>query len=318
MRLHENEKEFTELIEVVSTNLKIDKRIVEKDYWVSFILSRLIDFTQKEQVIFRGGTSLTKCYTDLKRFSEDIDLAINNTTQLGRSGIKKLIRDVEKHIVKGFTEYPGGIKREDYRNVEYEYPIIFSNPFLKEVNTNIKIEIVSFLNPNPFEIRLVKSIIYEYLVTNDMQNEIFEFALEPFSINVLSIKRTLVDKIVSLVRMSYKKDLLELKSKTRHLYDLHMTYNTCGINEFYSDKDHLLEIIALVRQDEKLSKFKYEYPFESRWSISPLFKTIKENEIKDNYEMNFGREFVYGELPKYKDVLLTMEKIQNHLEIVGE
>jgi hypothetical protein len=43
-----------------------------------------------------------------------------------------------------------------------------------------------------------------------------------------------------------------------------------------------------------------------------------ESEIKDNYERNFGIEFVYGELPKYKDVLLTMEKIQNHLEIVGE
>jgi hypothetical protein len=43
-----------------------------------------------------------------------------------------------------------------------------------------------------------------------------------------------------------------------------------------------------------------------------------EKEFKDNYEMNFGREFVYGELPKYNDILLTMDKIQSYLKLAGE
>jgi hypothetical protein len=165
---------------------------------------------------------------------------------------------------------------------------------------------------------MVKSILYDYLMANGMEKYVLQFKLEPFTINVLSINRTLMDKIVSLVRMSYKEDLLELRAKTRHLYDLHMTYNTDEVKAFYCNKDHVLEIISLVRQDERASTFNKEYPYKERWSRAPLFDLLQKKEIQESYETNFGKEFVYGDLPKYEDVLSTIAKIRQHLEDVGE
>jgi hypothetical protein len=319
MNLHLKREQLKELILVVSEFYKIDKSIVEKDYWVTFALYKLLSFEKKDFIIFRGGTSLTKCYVDLKRFSEDIDLAINKVNEISRTKLKKLIKEAEKHIAADFKECPGGTKREDYRDVEYKYPSVFDGAGIMEMNPNIKIETVSFMTPNPFEKRPVKSIIYNYLEEKGLMDFIKEFGLEPFEINVLSVRRTVIDKIVALVRMSYKTDLKELRAKTRHLYDLHLTYmNMPEIRNFYGDKADLLNIIKIVRDDEEISYFKDQYSYKEKWSEAPLWELIKDKEVMRSYEMHFGKEFVYGELPEYPQVLKSMHEIRGYLKNAGE
>lgn len=318
MNLHKDEENFKSLLEITAEHYGIDIRIVEKDYWVSYTLSKLQTFDRKDLIIFRGGTSLTKCYTDLKRFSEDIDLAVNKDAKLNPTQVKKLIKDVEKYICVDFTESDSNKNRKngDYRNVEYKYPSIFKGSTLTELNPSLKIETVTFLTPNPYEKRLVKSIIYDYLTEKELEQFINKYELEPFELNVLSIKRTLMDKIVSLVRMSYLDDTSELLTKTRHLYDLHLTYNT--VKDFYTDRDELSYVIDLVRKDEEISNFKDQYPYKEKWSKAPIWTLIEQNEIKKSYENNFGKEFVYGKLPKYSDILKSLKLIQQHLIDVNE
>lgn len=318
MNLQVNEENFKALIEVVSEYYNIDEKIIEKDYWVTYCLSRLLSFNRKDMIIFRGGTSLTKCYKDLKRFSEDIDLSVNKTNELSTSQLKKLITDVEKHICSEFQECNSSlnIKQGAYRNVEYTYPTIFKGSELREMNSNLKIETVTFLTPNPFEKRFVNSIIYNYLKEKKLEEFIKAYNLEPFEINVLSIYRTLMDKMVSLVRMSYNTGSKELLSKTRHLYDLHLTYDE--VKDFYLNKEHLSEIVSLVRVDEENSRFKDEYPYLEKWSNAPIFEIIYEKQIEDSYKFNFGKEFVYGNLPAYSKVVDTLKKIQSHLKDIGE
>lgn len=318
MNLHNDKEAFKSLLEVASEHYGIDIRIVEKDYWVSYSLSKLLTFDRKDLIIFRGGTSLTKCYTDLKRFSEDIDLAINKEESISPSQLKKLIKDVEKYICVDFVEAESSTNRKsgDYRNVEYKYPSLFEQSLLTEMNPSLKIETVTFLTPNPYEKRLVKSIVFDFLKERGFDQHIVQYELQPFELNVLSIKRTLLDKIVSLVRMSYKDDLSEFLTKTRHLYDLHLTYET--VREFYLNKEELISVIELVRQDEEVSDFKKQYPYQQKWSKAPVWDLIKKDDIRKSYEDNFGKEFVYGELPKYNGILKTLATIKQHLEDVGE
>lgn len=318
MILHKDSQTFKELLEVTSEYYGIDIRIVEKDYWVSYTLSKLLTFDKKDLIIFRGGTSLTKCYTDLKRFSEDIDLAVNKEKPLNPSQLKKLITDVEKYICVDFVEIENGINRKsgNYRNVEYNYPSLFEENSLTEMNSSLKIETVTFLTPNPYEKKQVRSIVYDYLKEKEFDEYISQYGLEPFELNVLSIKRTLMDKIVSLVRMSYNDDLSELLTKTRHLYDLHLTYDT--VTEFYLNKDELSSVIELVRQDEEVSNFKEQYPYKEKWSKAPIWSLIEKGEVKKSYKEKFGKEFVYGDLPKYSEILKSIKIIQKHLIDVGE
>lgn len=318
MKLHVDRDNFKDLIEIVSSELNLDKKIIEKDYWITYALSKLSE-ANNENVIFRGGTSLTKCYIDLKRFSEDIDLAIN-TSNLNNTQIKKIMRNTEKIMTDKFIEVDDGdnIKSGDYRKVQYKYESIVGNNKgiyeLGELNENIKIETVTFLKPNPYEKRKVKSMIYDYLEKKNMIDVIEEFQLEPFDINVLSIKRTILDKIVSLIRMSYEDGIEELKGKTRHLYDLHLTFEF--LRDFYENKAELKRIIQLVLDDEEKSKFKDKYPYKEKWNKAPIWNIINSGDLKEYYEDRFGKSFVYGKLPAYEDVVKSINKIREYIQLI--
>ena len=63
--------------EVAAANLNIMPQLVEKDFWVCWILKVLFSLPEVgEHLTFKGGTSLSKCYNVIKRFSEDIDISI--------------------------------------------------------------------------------------------------------------------------------------------------------------------------------------------------------------------------------------------------
>lgn len=78
--LHEL-KEFPELLKILAAEKKIDAGLVEKDYWIMHVLYGL----KKQDFSFemKGGTSLSKGYKIIHRFSEDIDLQINPPKELG-------------------------------------------------------------------------------------------------------------------------------------------------------------------------------------------------------------------------------------------
>ena len=66
------------LIQNTANKMKIQETVVEKDYWVCFILDYLFHESQwKKAFTFKGGTSLSKCFSLIKRFSEDVDLILD-------------------------------------------------------------------------------------------------------------------------------------------------------------------------------------------------------------------------------------------------
>lgn len=83
MILHKSQSDFKEIIELTAEYFKLSASIIEKDYWVTKSLHNLSLSEARKVAIFKGGTSLTKCYKDLHRFSEDIDIAIDVTDLSG-------------------------------------------------------------------------------------------------------------------------------------------------------------------------------------------------------------------------------------------
>lgn len=79
MNLHNNKESFDALIELISDFYKIDPSLVEKDYYVTLILKELA--ARIPNLVFKGGTSLSKCYKIIDRFSEDIDLTLDGDHQ---------------------------------------------------------------------------------------------------------------------------------------------------------------------------------------------------------------------------------------------
>lgn len=91
MKLHTHPEEFRELITVVANEKHISESAVERDYYIVMMLKSLADSPYADQCVFKGGTSLSKCYPgSIDRFSEDIDLIGSLSFLTKSSGIASL------------------------------------------------------------------------------------------------------------------------------------------------------------------------------------------------------------------------------------
>jgi len=99
----------------------------------------------------------------------------------------------------------------------YQYPRHINGENFGQASPELLVEINSFTNPEPFESRILQTLIAEVLVQKNEIDLITQYALEAFSINVLSVKRTLVEKILGVIKDSYNEDLVaKLSDHIRH------------------------------------------------------------------------------------------------------
>ena len=104
MRLHENRELFRDAAIATTQQKGIPEIYIEKDYWVTYALyNRFKDEIGKETV-FKGGTSLSKCFGLIQRFSEDIDLVVlkkdGETGNQLKTKIKKIFNCVSRRLLK--------------------------------------------------------------------------------------------------------------------------------------------------------------------------------------------------------------------------
>jgi len=124
MKLHEDNDVFIELIEITAETIGIPQVYVEKDYWVTKALKYLSESSYIEDVVFKGGTSLSKAYKLINRFSEDIDLSVFPSDK-SDGARKKLIKDIEGTVTQGL-DYLKFDERESkgsrFRKTVHQYP----------------------------------------------------------------------------------------------------------------------------------------------------------------------------------------------------
>ena len=94
---------FRDLLQASSEDLKIPVQLIEKDYYISAILRALSKSAYSQWVVFKGGTSLSKGYQLIDRFSEDVDFAVISCYMCGNQ-VKKLLSKLMAEVTKGFTE----------------------------------------------------------------------------------------------------------------------------------------------------------------------------------------------------------------------
>lgn len=255
MILHNDKETFNDLIETTAGVLGIPAVFIEKDYWVTYILNKLSKSNYKETAIFKGGTSLSKAYKIIDRFSEDIDLAII-TDDIYGNAVKTLIKNIEKALLNGnFEETTTSqtSKGSKFRKTVHQYPKIIEGDF-GHANENLIIELNSFAKPHPYISKTISTYIYDFLKnqSDEAKKLIGDFQLEPFEINVLDYKRTLCEKISAVARASFESDEVysQLKEKIRHLYDIYHLIREDEIKAFLNSDD-MNSMIQSVREDTR-------------------------------------------------------------------
>ncbi len=257
MILHNDKETFNDLIETTARVLRIPAVFIEKDYWVTYILNSLSKSPYKQTAIFKGGTSLSKAYKIIDRFSEDIDLAII-TNGIDGNAVKSLIKSIEKALLdENFEEKntPQTSKGSKFRKTVHHYPKIIDGNF-GHANENLILELNSFAKPHPYISKTISSYIFDFLNTQSEEAKklIADFELEPFEINVLDYKRTFCEKISAVARASFESDEVhsQLKEKIRHFYDIYHLMQEEEIKAFLNSDD-IDSMIQNVREDDQNS-----------------------------------------------------------------
>ena len=292
MYLHKNRSDFLEVINTVATAKGLLSQIVEKDYYVTLMLRGLAE--KLSFIVFKGGTSLSKCHKAINRFSEDIDLTIDVAlTQGQKKKVKRAITDVSALLGMEVVNIDDIQSRKDYNRYVISYASVL--PTLPEAPTNNIILETSYKTISfPTKNLQVSNYIAENMGEDNLE-ALKEFSLEPFCMKVQDINRTLADKVFAICDY-----YLEGKTErhSRHLYDIHKLLPLIKLD---SDFRNLVVEVRAGRLDSKVCH-------SAKEGINPneiLNKIIEENTFKEDYDA--VTDNLLNEIVAYNDVIASLQ-----------
>ncbi|MCC5916420.1 MAG: nucleotidyl transferase AbiEii/AbiGii toxin family protein [Cryomorphaceae bacterium] len=317
MRLHENKELFQDAVIATSQQKGIREINIEKDYWVTYALYNIFKNEIGKETVFKGGTALSKCFNLIQRFSEDIDLVVLRKESETANQLKNKIKKISKCVsdvlpeteIDGITNKVGMI-----RKTAHNYPKTFTG-HLGQVRDIIIVESTWLGHFEPYTTANVNSFIYEMMLQSNQQTLIDEYGLNPFEVLVLNPKRTLCEKIMSLVRFSQTQDPIDdLRNKIRHTYDIHLILKDDNLKSFFRSNEFETMLLRVANDD--IASFKNN----NKWLANHPTTTIifsetadTWNKIKNVYTGSFS-ELVFGELPNETDTLKSLTVVADRLK----
>lgn len=242
--LHEHE-DFKYFIIEAAKQVNLSEFIVEKDYWVTYLLKNLVKSEFSNEFVFKGGTCLSKAYNLIERFSEDIDLLILETdkTQSKTQKEKRLI--VLREYINSINDlfYTTGNRSALYAAFRFSFPTI-STSITDSVGKEILLE-PGYRGGTVPEIQ--KKTITSY-VEKLVYGLLEDYDTKPFEINVLSAERIFVEKVFALKEIYDKDNGETLQKKTRHYYDIYKLLQTNEVQALLNNKTNLESIVADINE----------------------------------------------------------------------
>lgn len=242
-----NEKDKLQIIKQVAEQQNLPDFAVEKDWWVVQTLAIIFELEFAEHLLFKGGTSLSKAWHLIQRFSEDIDLALNreflgfDSGLISKSQVKRLREKSFEFVTTTFFKaLKDGFNKKGYKDVTFDfenlgdgdqdpvsiliyYPAVTAHS--KYVLPRVKVELGSRSLRDPYTDCKIVSFIGE------------QFASQPFADSEIIVpcvnpERTYLEKLF-LLHEEFKKpqEKIRVERLSRHLYDITKIYNSTHKNK---------------------------------------------------------------------------------------
>ena len=320
-------KDRTELFQATAISMGMQPNVIEKDFWVCFMIDHLFnDCKYKKAFVFKGGTSLSKSYHVIERFSEDIDL----------------ILDWRKIIAEAVNPWEERSKtKQDLFNkqINSEAAKFYRNELVPKLNDEIKEKlgdgewividdedemVVNFYYPQIFETEYLRSCVRleigplaEWMPSH--KTIITPFVAEKYSalftqknttVLTIDVERTFWEKLTILHKIAHFPEGKPLPSRyARHLYDVYNLGNS-WVKESAFERKELLEKDVAFKQKFYYSKgAHYETATLSSIELLPREDIIKE--LIADYEAM--KNMIYGNIPRFDEILLFLRELQDEV-----
>ena len=318
-----SEKERRAIFTQVASEIGIRPDMIEKDYWVSWVLNRIFEHEKlKKILLFKGGTSLSKAFHAINRFSEDIDLLLDlhevadqNETfdkERTRNAINKFKSKTSKNTQVYVTEQLKPLlenllgeycnitsEETDGCNLFIDYPGVFEKDAY--IRSNIKLEVGAFALGTPFALQTIDSYVAQTIPA--LQEKCSD-------IPTVSVERTFWEKITIL---HYLHHLPENKPTpprhSRHMYDIYMLAKSPYMQQILSAKDLLVSIIGFDRKF--YSKPGVDYDAVTLATLNLLPAEIRQKDLEKDYMQM--RDMIYGDVPDWSQLQTFLSKLEGEI-----
>jgi predicted nucleotidyltransferase component of viral defense system len=304
---------------------------VEKDWWVSRTLEIIFKMPVAEHLVFKGGTSLSKAWKLINRFSEDIDLAIDKEFfdgfkgDISKTQISKLRKAAGKYTTgtffvdlqnefneKGFNNLKfevieSGESDQDPRVLEIYYPnIIAATEYIKP---RVQIEISCRSLREPFTMKQFGSLVDEFYEGRDFTAPLFE-------VPTVNPERTFLEKLFLLHEEFHRpEEKMRVERLSRHLYDIYHLTQAEIAQKAINDKI-LYETIVVHR-------FKYarvgevDYNLHHPKTLNPIPPKVRTEAWKSDYA-KMKEDMIYDdEKPSFEVLIENLENLRMQLQAVN-
>lgn len=322
LELHEREELFSETAFKMGTT----PAIIEKDFWVVWTLDKIFTDNKLNKILmFKGGTSLSKVYNLIGRFSEDIDLILDwrEVTQEDPSKEKgsktkqvkfneqvnedpktyikeRLLPHIEKLVGSICT---CGIDEENSFNINISYPATFKDGYLRN-------EILLEIGP------LASWLPYDSFAISPYVVDVFPTLFEQLScqVNTILAKRTFWEKATILHQEAHRDESKPLPPRySRHYYDIAIMAKSDVKNEALADLELLKQVIEFKNKFYPAAWAKFNDAKPGSFRLVPPESRIAElaRDYKAMGNMIFGKKLLFDEIIK---TLKELEEEINALE----
>lgn len=320
-------EERQELFQATAQKMGIRPDVIEKDFWVCFMLDHLFhDCEYKDAFVFKGGTSLSKSYHVIKRFSEDIDLILD---------WRKIIKD-ESNPWDERSKTKQDIYNKQINNAAAQFYMDSLVPTLnaelsKKLGKGNWIEIdaddvmvLNFIYPQTFEteyiiphVRLEIGPLAEWIPSHitrivPFAAEYYEWLFEQKSTEIMTIdaERTFWEKITILHKIANFPDGKTLPHRyARHLYDVYCLGNS-DIKQSAFVRKELLEKDVTFKQ-----KFYYAKSAHYETATLKTIKLLPAQEILQPLKEDYAAmsNMFYGDTPNFEEILMYLTELEKEI-----
>ena len=320
--------EKRKIFKEIATELNIPPAAIEKDWWVVRTLELVYQTEIAPHTVFKGGTSLSKAWNLIDRFSEDIDLALDRKflgfdkpdAEMTGSQVKKLRRDSCKYISEtyllllqktfqdaGFNEVKLQLSEikspdEDPVKIEVSYPAVTEKS--EYLPPRVLIEIGSRSEKEPFSEKQFSSFVGEHFTGRN-------FADSNITIPTVNPERTFLEKIFLLhEEFQQPTEKVKVDRQSRHLYDLEKLMDTEFGIKALADKNLYQHIVQHRRTITPLRGIDYANHAPDKINPIPPDNIIKE--WKKDYEQ-MRQSMIYRESLSFDKLIGRLTELKNRI-----
>jgi hypothetical protein len=315
-----------ELFNRTARRMGVSETIVEKDFWVCFLLDLLFHHSQDAtHFCFKGGTSLSKGYGVIRRFSEDIDLILDwrllgysrdePWTERTNNQQDHLNEEMGERTNKYLTEVlmpeieglAGTYVREQVQlHVEgnseqticFAYPHLFHDSY---VMPEIRLEIGALAAWTPYGDRMIHPYAADYYP------DVFKQANT--AIRTVEARRTFWEKATILHREAHRTDGRLPERYSRHYYDLYMLSQTPIKEEALEDLELLRTVVRFNERFYRSSWARYEDATPEKIRLVPSDATIAR--LAEDY--GNMQEMLFGDKPSFDVIMQGLRTLESEI-----